>query len=58
MRNNNNLIKQNLRELQRLTLLNILSAKGIIYTHYKNKQLNKGKYNEQKNKSRALVTSS
>nr|BAR27163.1 hypothetical protein [uncultured Mediterranean phage uvMED]BAR39399.1 hypothetical protein [uncultured Mediterranean phage uvMED] len=56
MRNNNNLIKQNLRELQRLTLLNILSAKGIIYTHYKNKQLNKGKYNEQKNKSRALDT--
>ena len=41
MRNNNNLIKQNLRELQRLTLLNILSAKGIIYTHYKNKQLTK-----------------
>ena len=56
MHNNNNLIKQNLRELQRLTLLNILSAKGIIYTHYKNKQLNKGKYNEQKNKSRALDT--
>nr|BAR27251.1 hypothetical protein [uncultured Mediterranean phage uvMED]BAR39363.1 hypothetical protein [uncultured Mediterranean phage uvMED] len=56
MRNNNNLIKQNLRELQRLTLLNILSAKGIIYTYYKNKQLNKGKYNEQKNKSRALDT--
>ena len=56
MRNNNNLIKQNLRELQRLTLLNILSAKGIIYTHYKNKQLNKGKYNEQKKKSRALDT--
>jgi cell division protein FtsL len=56
MDNNNNLIKQNLRELQRLTLLNILSAKGIIYTHYKNKQLNKGKYNEQKNKSRALGT--
>ena len=45
MRNNNNLIKQNLRELQRLTLLNILSAKGIIYTHYKNKQ----KGNHEKN---------
>ena len=56
MRNNNNLIKQNLRELQRLTLLNILSAKGVIYTHYKNKQLNKGKYNEQKNTSRKLDT--
>jgi cell division protein FtsL len=58
MDNNNNLIKQNLRELQRLTLLNILSAKGIIYTHYKNKQLNKEDKHEQKNKSRALVTSS
>jgi len=26
-------------------LLNILSAKGIIYTHYKNKQLTKDKKN-------------
>jgi len=31
-------------ELARLTLLNILSVQGVIYTHYKNKQLNKGKY--------------
>ena len=46
--------QQNLRELQRLTLLNILSAKGIIYTHYKNKQLNKEDKHEQKNKSRKL----
>ena len=35
--------KKNLRELARLTLLNILSVQGVIYTHYKNKQL-KGKY--------------
>jgi len=26
------------------TLLNILSAKGIIYTYYKNKKLTKGNY--------------
>ena len=31
-----------LKELARLTLLNILSVQGVIYTHYKNKQL-KGK---------------
>ena len=35
--------EQNLTELARLTLLNILSVQGVIYTHYKNKQL-KGKY--------------
>ena len=35
---------KNLRELARLTLLNILSVQGVIYTHYKNKQLNKRKY--------------
>jgi len=35
--------KINLTELARLTLLNILSVQGVIYTHYKNKQLNKGK---------------
>tara|TARA_B100000902_G_scaffold328016_2_gene323859 strand:- start:1005 stop:1190 length:186 start_codon:yes stop_codon:yes gene_type:complete len=33
--------EQNLTELVRLTLLNILSVQGVIYTHYKNKQLNK-----------------
>ena len=33
--------EQNLKELARLTLLNILSVQGVIYTHYKNKQLNK-----------------
>ena len=29
-------------QLQKQTLLNILSAKGIIYTYYKNKKLTKG----------------
>ena len=28
--------KNNLKELARLTLLNILSVQGVIYTHYKN----------------------
>ena len=35
--------KINLTELARLTLLNILSVQGVIYTHSKNKQLNKEK---------------
>ena len=30
--------EQNLKELARLTLLNILSVQGVIYTHYKNKR--------------------
>ena len=30
--------EQNLTELARLTLLNILSVRGVIYTHYKNKR--------------------
>ena len=34
---NKQLIKQNLEELKKQTLLNILSAKGIIYTYYENK---------------------
>ena len=38
--------KKDLKELARLTLLNILSVQGVIYTHYKNKQLNKGKYDK------------
>ena len=29
--------KKDLEELAKLTILNILSVKGIIYTHYKNK---------------------
>ena len=32
--------KDNLEELAKLTILNILSVKGVIYTHYKNKKLN------------------
>ena len=48
---NKQLTQQNLDELfserkilqlQKQTLLNILSAKGIIYTYYKNKKLTKG----------------
>jgi len=31
--------EQNLEELVKLTILNILSVKGVIYTHYKNKQV-------------------
>ena len=38
------IIKQNLEEIKKQTLLNILSAKGIIYTYYKNKKLTKGNY--------------
>lgn len=54
MKNNKNIYqntsiangKMNLRELARLTLLNILSERGVIYTHYKNKQLNKQRKGE------------
>ena len=38
---NKQLTKQNLDELMKQTLLNILSAKGIIYTYYKNKNIKK-----------------
>ena len=34
----NKLQKQNLEELMRLTLINILNAKGIIYTYYKQQE--------------------
>jgi hypothetical protein len=47
---NKQLQKQNLDELMRQTLLNILSAKGIIYTYYKNKKLTKGNYEQRKSK--------
>ena len=43
MKMNKQLQKQNLDELMKQTLLNILSAKGIIYTYYKNNKLTKGK---------------
>ena len=36
--------QQNLEELKKQTLLNILSAKGIIYTYYKNKKLTQGNF--------------
>ena len=35
--------KEELTALKKQTLLNILSAKGIIYTYYKNKKLTQGK---------------
>ena len=31
------------KELAKLMILNILSVKGVIYTHYKNKQANEKK---------------
>ena len=34
---NKQLIQQNLEELKKQTLLNILGAKGVIYTYYKRK---------------------
>ena len=39
--------KQNLKELMRLTLINILNAKGVIYTYYKQqeRELNDSKKN-------------
>jgi hypothetical protein len=39
------IIEQNLIELKKQTLLNILNVKGIIYTHYKNKQKGNHVYN-------------
>ena len=42
-----------IKELQALTCLSILSVQGVIYTHYKNKQL-KGKY--ENNKSNTAIT--
>ena len=38
-----------IKELKALACLSILSVKGVIYTHYKNKQL-KGKYENIKNR--------
>ena len=45
--------KHNLEELKKQTLINILSAKGIIYTHYKNKQLIKENKNVKQIRSMA-----
>ena len=44
------LTQQNLEEIKKQTLLNILSAKGIIYTYYKNNKLTKGNYEINKRK--------
>ena len=49
---NKQLQQQNLEELMRLTLLNILNAKGIIYTYYKNKKLTKGNYEKETRQDR------
>ena len=46
--------KQNLEELKKQTLLNILSAKGVIYTYYKNNQLMR---NNDKNKKEMRLVS-
>ena len=40
--------KEELKARQQEMLLNILSAKRIIYTHYKNKQLKQRKQNDTK----------
>ena len=45
--------KQELKALKEQMLLNILSSKGIIYTHYKNKQLTKDKKNVKQIRSMA-----
>ena len=49
--------QQNLEELKKQTLINILSAKGIIYTHYKNKQIKQRGKNDTK-QIRNVVTNS
>ena len=43
--------KENLEELMRLTLINILNAKGVYYTYYKQQQerkLNENNFNKSK----------
>ena len=35
---NKQIQQQNLKELMRLTLINILNAKGVIYTYYKQQE--------------------
>ena len=48
MKMNKQLQQQNLEELMRLTLINILNAKGVIYTYYK--QQERESYEKQGNK--------
>jgi hypothetical protein len=50
---NKQIQEQNLRELARLTFLNILSANGVIYTHYKLKK-ERESYENNINKSKWL----
>ena len=51
------LSKQELKALKEQMLLDILTAEKIIFTHYKNKQLNKGKQNDTK-QIRSMATNS
>jgi len=44
---NKQLQQQNLEELMRLTLINILNAKGVIYTYYKQQQERENNVNRQ-----------
>jgi hypothetical protein len=44
---NKQLQQQNLKELMRLTLINILNAKGVIYTYYKQQQERENNVNRQ-----------
>ncbi len=39
--------QKNLKELMRLTLINILNAKGVIYTYYKQQQERENNVNRQ-----------
>jgi len=51
---NKQLQKQNLKQLMRLTLINILNAKGVIYTYYKQQEREINEHNiirERNNKS-------
>ena len=44
---NKQLQQQNLKQLMRLTLINILNAKGVIYTYYKQQQERENNVNRQ-----------
>ena len=48
--------RQELRALKEQMLLNILSAKGIIYTHYKNKQLSNKENKNDTKQIRSMAT--
>ena len=42
---NKQLQQQNLKQLMRLTLINILNAKGVIYTYYKQQEKELNEHN-------------